>query len=154
MNKNIYLIGGSALVLGGLYLAYKKGVFGAKPITPADVKNEQELQAEKDALLIIANKQKASSNLMSNPNSYKAKVSVLQQALGVAADGIPGPQTLKALQKHYPNVTKITPEIVDQVLPFIKANGVMPNPSLMKLTVGSGFATNTGVVNPLDLMKY
>ena len=66
----------------------------------------------------------------------------MQKALGIAPDGIVGPQTLKAVQAKYPNVTEITPDIVMQITPFIQANGVMPNPSIMQLTAKG---MNTGI---------
>lgn len=150
MKKNTLYLAGGALLLGGAYLAYKKGMF-KKAVTPADIKQAQAAQAETDALKIIANKAKASTTTIANPNSYKAQVAVMQRALGVAPDGIVGPQTLKAVQSKYPNVTQITPEIVAQITPFIQANGVMPNPSIMTLKPTS---PNTGIVNPLDLQKY
>jgi hypothetical protein len=149
-NNNLIYIGG-ALLIGGAYLAYKKGVFGKKPVTPADIKDEQRAQAEADALKIIADKAKASTTTIANPNSYKANVAVMQKALGITPDGIVGPQTLKAVQAKYPNVTAITPAIVMQITPFIQANGFMPNPSVMQVTATGG---NTGIVNPLDLQKY
>lgn len=149
-NNNLIYIGG-ALLIGGAYLAYKKGVFGKKPVTPADIKDEQRAQAEADALKIIADKAKASTITIANPNSYKANVAVMQKALGITPDGIVGPQTLKAVQAKYPNVTAITPAIVAQITPFIQANGFMPNPSVMQITASG---TNTGIVNPLDLQKY
>lgn len=149
--NNLYLVGGALLLGGGALLAYKKGLFGKKPVTPADIKDAQNAQAEADALKIIANKAKESTTTIANPNSYKAQVAVMQKALGITPDGIVGPQTLKAVQAKYPNVTAITPAIVAQITPFIKANGVMPNPRLMQLNPSN---SNTGIVNPLDLQKY
>lgn len=151
MKKNNLLYIGGALLLGGVYYAFTKGIIGKKKITPTDIKDEQKAQAEADALKIIYNKAKASTTTIANPNSYKSQIAVMQTALGVKPDGIAGPQTLKALQEKYPNVTKITPEIVAQVTPFIQANGVMPNPSIMELTAKG---VNTGIVNPLDNRGY
>ena len=151
MKKNNLLYIGGALLLGGAYLAFKKGVFTKKPVTPSDIKDEQKAKDEANALKIIADKAKASTITIANPNSYKANVAVMQKALGITPDGIVGPQTLKAVQAKYPNVTEITPEIVMQITPFIQANGIMPNPSIMQLTAKG---MNTGIVNPLDLQKY
>ena len=141
MKKNNLLYIGGALLLGGAYLAFKKGVF-KKPVTPADIKDEQKAKDEANALKIIADKAKANTITIANPNSYKANVAVMQKALGIAPDGIVGPQTLKAVQAKYPNVTEITPDIVMQITPFIQANGVMPNPSIMQLTAKG---MNTGI---------
>ena len=98
MKLNTNLIIGAALIGGGAYYAYKKGLFGGKKETAEDViKQNQDVidkiaseQAQKKASAATA--VKASNTIKQattiiNPNSYAGKVSFIQSSLGIAVDG-------------------------------------------------------------------
>ena len=110
MNKNLII--GAALLGGGAYYAYKKGLFGGKKETPEEaIKQNQEVidkiaaeEAKKAAAAAAAvkaaNAVKAATTII-NPNSYAGKVSFIQSSLGVAVDGDAGSQTNKAFAAIY-----------------------------------------------------
>lgn len=112
MKLNTNLVIGSALVLGGGYYAYKKGWFGKKQETPSEaVKQNQETldkiaeqqaaAAKKASVAASATKAIAAATTIINANSYKGKVAYIQNDLGVAVDGIAGPQTNMAYNAKY-----------------------------------------------------
>jgi hypothetical protein len=104
MKLNTNLIIGAALLGGGAYYAYTKGLFGSKKDN-AQKANEQS-KAELDriaaeqaaaaaaaaAIVKTKNEVKQSSTII-NPKSYAGKVSDIQKALGITQNGVAGKQT-------------------------------------------------------------
>ena len=114
MNKNYYTIIGVALVGGGAYYAYKQGWFGkSKPKSKEADKVIDEIEKEKAiakdelnaaAKVVVAQKAAqviADVNSITNPNSFKGKVSYIQREIHVTPDGIPGANTNKAFAAIY-----------------------------------------------------
>ena len=117
MNKNLII--GGVLVGGGLFFAYKKGLFDKfiKPKSSAeDAKEEtqetideikQREAADKNAANAAASRSAAASYATSinNPNSYAGKVAYIQKQLKVTIDGDAGrsltSQTNKAFESIY-----------------------------------------------------
>jgi hypothetical protein len=108
MKLNNNLLIGAALVGGGAYYAYKKGLFGKifkskSGVTPADLKSpaatdaaiKTEQTAVKTAATNAANLVRVvnTAEAVYTLNSYKGKVAFIQSDLGVAVDGIAGKQT-------------------------------------------------------------
>lgn len=102
--KTKNLIIGALLLGGASYLAIKKGLFKKKSVTNADIKNAQDNQDIANQLLAESNKAKASTISIQNPTSDKAKIGKIQSYLGVAIDGILGPQTYNAIINRLPNL--------------------------------------------------
>ena len=102
--KTRNLIIGAVLLGGASYLAIKKGLFKKKSVSNSDIKNAQENQDIANQLLAESNKAKASTISIQNPTSDKAKIGKIQAYLGVAIDGILGPQTYNAIISKLPNL--------------------------------------------------
>jgi hypothetical protein len=116
MKLNNNLLIGAALVGGGAYYAYKKGLFGKifkskSGVTPADLKSpaatdaaiKTEQTAVKTAKVDAAKVAKAvtAATAVYTASSYKGKVAFIQSDLGVAVDGIAGNQTNMAYNAKY-----------------------------------------------------
>lgn len=91
-----YIIGGLVLAAGGAgYYYYRR----------AKVKKEAaEAEAEAETKRVEAEQSVQQKNIKTSVvlTPYQRKVTQVQTFLGVAVDGIPGPQTNQALQKRAP----------------------------------------------------
>lgn len=94
---------GLGLLAGGFF-AIKKGLFKKKAVTNTDIKDVQKNQDIANQLLAQENKAKASTISLQNPTSDKSKIAKIQSYLGVAIDGILGPQTYQAIINKLPNL--------------------------------------------------
>lgn len=144
--NNLYLVGGALLLGGGAYIAYKKGLFGAKKVeevvTKKDVVEAQKEKEVEEGLIIEAKKQKAKSIDISNPNSFAGKVAIVQGKLGVAIDGKVGAQTRKALTAKFPSVTDLTETNIDFVTTMFSGSAsAKPNIS-KRLPLGKNVIAN------------
>lgn len=92
-----------ALAGAGAYFAVKKGLFKKK-----DIKNAQTDADIKNQLLWQEQKRKLDSISLENPNSDKAKIARIQSYLGVAIDGILGPQTYNAIVNKIPSLSGVS----------------------------------------------
>ena len=104
MKLNNNLIIGAALLGGGAYYAFKKGLFGKKKETPSEaIKQNQDVidkiaaeqaaaAAAAAAIIKTKNEVKQASTII-NPKSYAGKVSHIQKELGIKEDGVAGKQT-------------------------------------------------------------
>jgi len=112
MKLNTNLIIGAALLGGGAYYAFKKGLFGKKKETPSEaikqnqdvidkVAAEQAAAAKKVATAAAVKKAVTAASTIINANSYKGKVAYIQSDLGVAVDGVAGNQTNMAYNAKY-----------------------------------------------------
>jgi len=112
MKLNNNLIIGAALLGGGAYYAFKKGLFGKKKETPSEaikqnqdvinkVAAEQAAAAKKVATAAAVKKAVTAASTIINANSYKGKVAYIQSDLGVAVDGVAGNQTNMAYNAKY-----------------------------------------------------
>jgi hypothetical protein len=112
MKLNNNLIIGAALLGGGAYYAFKKGLFGKKTETPSEaikqnqdvidkVAAEQAAAAKKVATTAAVKKAVTAASTIINANSYKGKVAYIQSDLGVAVDGVAGNQTNMAYNAKY-----------------------------------------------------
>ena len=112
MKLNNNLIIGAALLGGGAYYAFKKGLFGKKTETPSEaIKQNQDVidkvaaegakKASVAAAASTAKKIITAANAITNSNSYKGKVAYIQSDLGVAVDGVAGNQTNMAYNAKY-----------------------------------------------------
>jgi hypothetical protein len=112
MKLNNNLIIGAALLGGGAYYAFKKGLFGKKTETPSEaikqnqdvidkVAAEQAAAAKKVATAAAVKKAVTAASTIVNANSYKGKVAYIQSDLGVAVDGVAGNQTNMAYNAKY-----------------------------------------------------
>ena len=112
MKLNNNLIIGAALLGGGAYYAFKKGLFGKKKETPSEaikqnqdvidkVAAEQAAASKKVATAAAVKKAVTAASTIINANSYKGKVAYIQSDLGVAVDGVAGNQTNMAYNAKY-----------------------------------------------------
>jgi len=145
-NNNIYLVGGALLLVSGGYIAYKKGLFGGNPVgedvTKTDVTEAQKEKQIEEGLIIEAKKQKARTTTIENPNSFKAKVAVIQGKLGVAMDGIVGSQTRMALTAKFPEITDLTPSNIDSVTAMFNGSANAKPTISKRLPVGKNVIAN------------
>ena len=115
MKLNNNLIIGAALLGGGAYYAFKKGLFGKRP--PIRKSSEEVIKENQAAIDAISAEQEAAriaaanaariaaaarqASTITNPNSYAGKVSHIQQKLGIAVDGNPGTSANSQTNKNY-----------------------------------------------------
>lgn len=148
-NNNLYLIGGALLLSGGAYIAYKRGMFSKKDVpvekTIEEIAKEQRDREIADAIIAKEKSERERANSKSNPNSFASKVAVVQGNLGVAIDGIVGPQTRKALTAKFPSVTDLTMSNIDAVIAMFNAGAVVTPTTQTQNTMG------TNVVALVDL---
>jgi len=157
INQN-YIIGAAAVLGGGLYFAYKKGLFGKKaevsPVAETKAESQETLnkitatqKAVSTAKKITAVAKSAASTITSitNANSYKGKVSQIQSNLGVAVDGIAGNQTNMAYNSKFGlDKGAILEANVDYYL-----NKVKNNLTLVKQNTLAKQTTGVSIVNAL-----
>lgn len=135
MNKNYLIIGGIALVGAGAYLLYKKEK--EKNISDKDILEKQLEEEKANALKIIADNKKKASISLQNPNSKKAKIAVIQRSIGVASDGILGPQTLGKLKELFPSLVTLTDANLDKIYTFVQNNPYsLPSATTVTLDYG------------------
>jgi len=157
MKLNTNLLIGAALLGGGAYYAYKKGLFGkGKGETPNEViKENQEVidkvaaeEAKKAAAAAAAVKAAASvkkATTIINPNSYAGKVSFIQSSLGIAVDGDAGSQTNKAFAAVYGlDKGDISTGNIDYYLSRVKAKNTL---SAIKAAAAAATAKKVAAVN-------
>jgi peptidoglycan hydrolase-like protein with peptidoglycan-binding domain len=108
------------LIGAGAYIIYSRNRKKANSETTEDAirdkQKEEAEQAAKDAARDTAREQ---YNSLQNPNSYKSKVARVQGFLGVAIDGIVGPQTLGALKKKFPQFQFMNSTNIDAIIAAI-----------------------------------
>jgi len=157
INQN-YIIGAAAILGGGLYFAYKKGLFGSKEeVSPVaetkieskatinDIKQEQKAVAKDNVKKAVVRAAASVVTNITNSNSYKGKVSQIQSNLGVAVDGIAGTQTNMAYNAKYGlDKGAISEANVDFYLDKVKNNL-----TLAKQAILSKQTTGTAIVNAL-----
>lgn len=150
INQN-YIIGAAAVLGGGLYLAYKKGLFGSKeelnPVaetkieskaTINDIKQEQKDVAKANVKKAVVNAAVSTLTNITNAKSLKGKISTIQSNLGVAVDGIAGTQTNMAYNSKYGlDKGAISSSNVDYYLDKVKNNlTLVKQNTLAKQTTG------------------
>ena len=117
-------IGLALIVAGGLFVAYKKGIFTSiiQKITPKDISTKQADEQIKNQLVADAKAKAASTTNIEDPNSTKARIATIQMDLGTTPDGIVGPNTLMALKAKYPLVAEkgLTPALIVQLSDWIR----------------------------------
>lgn len=163
MNKNYYYYIGGALVAGGLFYAYKKGMFDKKPpietakeesqATITDIKQEQKAvqvaqvkQAAKTAII------KAATTSLANPNSLDSKVKKLQTLLKVGTDVktymLPNSATNKALAATY-GLDKgvVSVANIDYYINKVESKNTLVKQALLAKQAGSPTATANAINN-------
>ena len=150
INQN-YIIGAAAVLGGGLYFAYKKGLFGSKkelnPVaetkieskaTINDIKQEQKDIAKANVKKAVVNAAVSTLTNITNAKSLKGKISTIQSNLGVAVDGIAGTQTNMAYNSKYGlDKGAISSSNVDYYLDKVKNNlTLVKQNTLAKQTTG------------------
>lgn len=163
MNKNYYYYIGGALVAGGLFYAYKKGMFDKKPpietakeesqSTINDIKQEQKAvqvaqvkQAAKTAII------KAATTSLANPNSLDSKVKKLQTLLKVGTDVktymLPNSATNKALAATY-GLDKgvVSVANIDYYINKVESKNTLVKQALLAKQAGSPTATANAINN-------
>ena len=150
INQN-YIIGAAAVLGGGLYFAYKKGLFGSKeelnPVaetkieskaTINDIKQEQKDIAKANVKKAVVNAAVSTLTNITNAKSLKGKISTIQSNLGVAVDGIAGNQTNMAYNSKYGlDKGAISSSNVDYYLDKVKNNlTLVKQNTLAKQTTG------------------
>jgi hypothetical protein len=137
MNKNYLLIGGIALVGAGAYLLYKKDKKN-KELSNEDILAAQKEAQEKNALRIIAEQNHQANIDLQNKNSKKSKIAVIQKSIGVAPDGIVGPQTMGKLKELFPSIVTLSDENIERIYSYVQSNPyTMPNAKTVLLDYGS-----------------
>lgn len=100
-DNTLPIVIGAAVLGGGAYYAYKKGLFGKKGSAAVAAQNAADaslnnLQAAAD------NTQAAQAyNPLTNPNSYEGKVAFIQSDIGTTPDGNPGRSEASATNKAF-----------------------------------------------------
>jgi hypothetical protein len=120
MKKNTTLILSTVLIGAGAYIIYSRNTKKANSSTTQDaIKDKQKEEAVKAAKDAARETIKEQYNSLQNPNSYKSKVARVQGFLGVAIDGIVGPQTLGALKKKFPQFQFMNSTNIDAIIAAI-----------------------------------
>ena len=115
MKKNTTLILSTVLVGAGAYIIYSRNRKKANSTNVEDIEARQKEQAEQQAKAIARENAKYQYNSFDNPYSYKSKVARVQGFLGVAIDGIVGPQTLGALRQKFPQFQTMNSTNIDAI---------------------------------------
>jgi peptidoglycan hydrolase-like protein with peptidoglycan-binding domain len=120
MKKNTTLILSTVLIGAGAYIIYSRNRKKANSSTTEDaIKDKQKEEAEQAAKDAARDAAREQYNSLQNPNSYKSKVARVQGFLGVAIDGIVGPQTLGALKKKFPQFQFMNSTNIDAIIAAI-----------------------------------
>ena len=120
MKKNTTLILSTVLIGAGAYIIYSRNRKKANSGTTEDaIKDKQKEEAEKAAKDAARDTAREQYNSLQNPNSYKSKVARVQGFLGVAIDGIVGPQTLGALKKKFHQFQFMNSTNIDTIIAAI-----------------------------------
>jgi peptidoglycan hydrolase-like protein with peptidoglycan-binding domain len=120
MKKNTTLILSTVLIGAGAYIIYSRNRKKANSGTTEDaIKDKQKEEADKAARDAARDTAREQYNSLQNPNSYKSKVARVQGFLGVAIDGIVGPQTLGALKKKFPQFQFMNSTNIDAIIAAI-----------------------------------
>ena len=120
MKKNTTLILSTVLIGAGAYIIYSRNRKKANSSTTEDaIKAKQKEEADKAAKDAARDTAREQYNSLQNPNSYKSKVARVQGFLGVAIDGIVGPQTLGALRKKFPQFQFMNSTNIDAIIAAI-----------------------------------
>jgi peptidoglycan hydrolase-like protein with peptidoglycan-binding domain len=120
MKKNTTLILSTVLIGAGAYIIYSRNRKKANSETTEDaIKQKQKEEADKAAKDAARDTAREQYNSLQNPNSYKSKVARVQGFLGVAIDGIVGPQTLGALKKKFPQFQFMNSTNIDAIIAAI-----------------------------------
>lgn len=121
MKKNTTLILSTVLVGAGAFLIYNRSRKAKKGVSVEEIEAEQKTEAERAIEEIKKRGTVQRGNSLENPNSFKSKIARVQGFLGVAIDGIIGPQTLGALRHKLPKYQTITLSNIDFILADIFA---------------------------------
>lgn len=116
MKKNTTLILSTVLVGAGAFLIYNRSRKAKKGVSNEELEAKMKAEAEEEAKAAAREAAKNKYNSLENPNSYKSKVARVQAFLGVAIDGIVGPQTLGALRQRLPKYQTINSSNIDFIL--------------------------------------
>lgn len=157
MKLNTNLLIGAALLGGGAYYAYKKGLFGkgAKETPNEVIKENQEVidkvaaeEAKKAAaaatIVKTANEIKKANSII-NPNSYAGKVSYIQGEIHVTPDGIAGANTNKAFAAIYGlDKGDISTANIDYYVARVKARNTL---SAIKAAAAASNAKKAAAIN-------
>ena len=120
MKKNTTLILSTVLIGAGAYIIYSRNRKKANSETTEDaIKQKQKEEADKAAKDAARDTAREQYNSLQNPNSYKSKVARVQGFLGVAIDGIVGPQTLGALKRKFPQFQFMNSTNIDAIIAAI-----------------------------------
>jgi peptidoglycan hydrolase-like protein with peptidoglycan-binding domain len=120
MKKNTTLILSTVLIGAGAFIIYIRNRKKANSGTTEDaIKDKQKEEADKAARDAARDTAREQYNSLQNPNSYKSKVARVQGFLGVAIDGIVGPQTLGALKKKFPQFQFMNSTNIDAIIAAI-----------------------------------
>jgi len=123
MKKNTTLILSTVLIGAGAYIIYSRNRKKANSKTSEEALRErQKEEADKAAKEAARNAAREQYNSLQNPNSYKSKVARVQGFLGVAIDGIVGPQTLGALKQKFPQFQFMNSTNIDSIIAAIFGN--------------------------------
>jgi peptidoglycan hydrolase-like protein with peptidoglycan-binding domain len=120
MKKNTTLILSTVLIGAGAYIIYSRNRKKANSGTTEDaIRDKQKEEADKAAKDAARDTAREQYNSLQNPNSYKSKVARVQGFLGVAIDGIVGPQTLGALKRKFPQFQFMNSTNIDAIIAAI-----------------------------------
>jgi peptidoglycan hydrolase-like protein with peptidoglycan-binding domain len=120
MKKNTTLILSTVLIGAGAFIIYSRNRKKANSGTTEDaIRDKQKEEADKAAKDAARDTAREQYNSLQNPNSYKSKVARVQGFLGVAIDGIVGPQTLGALKKKFPQFQFMNSTNIDAIIAAI-----------------------------------
>jgi murein L,D-transpeptidase YcbB/YkuD len=120
MKKNTTLILSTVLIGAGAFIIYSRNRKKSNSSTTEDaIKDKQKEEADKAAKDAARDTAREQYNSLQNPNSYKSKVARVQGFLGVAIDGIVGPQTLGALKKKFPQFQFMNSTNIDAIIAAI-----------------------------------
>jgi hypothetical protein len=120
IKKNTTLILSTVLIGAGAFIIYSRNRKKSNSSTTEEGIKEKQKEEEK-AKAEAKERQDAEAqwNSLQNPHSYKSKVARVQGFLGVAIDGIVGPQTLGALRNKFPQFPTMNPNNIDAIIAAI-----------------------------------
>jgi len=157
-DNTLPIVIGAAVIGGGAYYAYKKGLFGKKGSSAVAAQNAAD--ASLNNLQAAADTTQAAQayNPLTNPNSYEGKVAFIQSDIGTTPDGNPGRSEASATNKAFKAKYGlpygiISTSNIDEYVAMVKNKKTLSNSAAATGTSNARLVQAAKVVNALKT-KY
>lgn len=157
-DNTLPIVIGAAVLGGGAYYAYKKGLFGKKGSSAVAAQNAADASLNNLQAAADTTQAAQSYNPLTNPNSYEGKVAFIQSDIGTTPDGNPGrseaSNTNKAFKAKYGlPYGIISTSNIDEYVAMVKNKKTLANSAAATGTATARIVQAGKVVNALK-SKY